>query len=103
MTDDTSTANNDKGGKGLRFWAPLIATCLAMFIVVVDSTMMNVAIPAIVKDLNTMINAMQDTLLVIGFFILVCLLFSTFLPKRQARKTDPAERVESAEAPSSPV
>lgn len=39
--------------KGIAFWAPLIAAALALFIVVVDSTMMNVAVPTIVKDLET--------------------------------------------------
>ncbi len=44
---------------GLAFWAPLIAISLALFIVVVDSTMMNVAVPTIVKDLNTNVSAVQ--------------------------------------------
>ena len=44
---------------GLRYWAPLIATCLAMFIVVVDSTMMNVAVPTIARDLTTTVSAVQ--------------------------------------------
>ena len=39
--------------KGLAFWSPMIAAALALFIVVVDSTMMNVAVPTIVKDLHT--------------------------------------------------
>lgn len=34
-------------------WVPLIAVSLTLFIVVLDSTMMNVAISAIVQDLNT--------------------------------------------------
>ncbi len=37
---------------GLAFWAPMVAAALALFIVVVDSTMMNVAVPTIVKDLH---------------------------------------------------
>jgi EmrB/QacA subfamily drug resistance transporter len=44
---------------GLAFWAPLIAAALALFIVVVDSTMMNVAVPTIVKDLNTNVSTIQ--------------------------------------------
>ncbi len=46
----------------LKLWAPLIAVSLAMFIVVVDSTMMNVAVPAIVKDLKTNVSAVQSTI-----------------------------------------
>ncbi|MCP4363414.1 MAG: MFS transporter, partial [Chloroflexi bacterium] len=44
---------------GVAFWAPLIAASLALFIVVVDSTMMNVAVPTIVKDLKTNVTAVQ--------------------------------------------
>ncbi len=47
---------------GLKLWAPLIAVSMAMFIVVVDSTMMNVAVPTIVKDLKTNVSAVQGTI-----------------------------------------
>ncbi|HFQ92930.1 MAG TPA: MFS transporter [Anaerolineae bacterium] len=47
---------------GLAFWAPLIAAGLALFIVVVDSTMMNVAVPTIVKDLKTNVSAVQGVI-----------------------------------------
>jgi EmrB/QacA subfamily drug resistance transporter len=49
-------------------WAPLIAVCLAMFIVAVDSTMMTVAISAIVKELNTNVSTIQAA---ISFYSLV--------------------------------
>ena len=44
---------------GIKMWAPLIAVCLAMFIVVLDSTMMNVAVGAIAKDLKTSVSSVQ--------------------------------------------
>lgn len=44
---------------GLARWLPLIAVCLTMFIVTIDSTMMNVAISAIVDDLDTTLDAVQ--------------------------------------------
>ncbi|NKQ37630.1 MAG: MFS transporter [Chloroflexi bacterium] len=47
---------------GLALWAPLIAASLALFIVVVDSTMMNVAVPTIVKDLKTNVTAVQGVI-----------------------------------------
>ncbi len=47
---------------GIAFWAPLIAAALALFIVVVDSTMMNVAVPTIVKDLKTNVTAVQGVI-----------------------------------------
>lgn len=53
---------------GLRYWAPLIAAAMALFIVVIDSTMMNVAVPTIVKDLNTTVTAVQS---VIALYALV--------------------------------
>jgi len=50
---------NTQEKTGLALWAPLIAAALALFIVVVDSTMMNVAVPTIVKDLNTNVTTVQ--------------------------------------------
>jgi MFS family permease len=38
---------------------PLVAVCMTMFIVTVDSTMMNVAIPTIVDELGTTIGSLQ--------------------------------------------
>ena len=41
-------------------WAPLIAISMVMFIVALDATMLNVAIPDIVKDLDTTTSAVQS-------------------------------------------
>lgn len=57
-----ASENTDRKQSGLQFWAPLVATCLAMFIVVVDSTMMNVAVPTIVRDLTTTVSAVQGAI-----------------------------------------
>jgi len=64
MTNSTASSQRT----GLAFWAPLIAASLALFIVVVDSTMMNVAVPTIVKDLKTNVSAVQG---VISFYSLI--------------------------------
>ncbi len=48
-----------EGPSTLAKWAPLIAVSLAMFIIVVDSTMMNVAVPTIAKDLKTTVGSVQ--------------------------------------------
>lgn len=45
--------------KGIRFWGPLIALSIATFIVVLDTTMMNVAVPQIAADLNTNVGGVQ--------------------------------------------
>ncbi len=54
--------------RGLSYWGPAIAVNLAMFIAVIDSTMMNVAIPAIVSDLDTTVTVVQGA---ITFYSLV--------------------------------
>jgi MFS family permease len=41
-------------------WAPLVAISMVMFIVALDATMLNVAIPDIVKDLGTTTSAVQS-------------------------------------------
>ncbi len=43
----------------LATWAPLAAVCLTMFIVVLDTSMMNVAIPQITRDLHTTVSGVQ--------------------------------------------
>jgi EmrB/QacA subfamily drug resistance transporter len=65
-TEGTDQATGSAGGagseekrSGLALWGPLIAVSLAMFIIVVDSTMMNVAVPTIAKDLNTTVSGVQ--------------------------------------------
>ena len=67
-SDQAESGEATKTRSGLAFWAPLIAASLALFIVVVDSTMMNVAVPTIVKDLKTNVSAVQG---VISFYSLV--------------------------------
>jgi MFS family permease len=52
----------------LQYWGPAIAVSLAMFIAVIDSTLMNVAIPAIVEDLDTTVPVVQGA---IAFYSLV--------------------------------
>ncbi|MEA5389432.1 hypothetical protein VB779_22070 [Haloarculaceae archaeon H-GB11] len=48
----------------LAYWGPAIAVSLSMFIAVIDSTLMNVAIPAIVSDLNTTVSVVQGAIAV---------------------------------------
>src|SRR6056297_276026 len=52
----------------LRYWGPAIAVSLAMFIGVIDSTLMNVAIPAIVADFETTVTVVQGA---ISFYAMV--------------------------------
>lgn len=43
-------------------WGALVVLCLTMFIVVLDSTMMNVAIPQITEDLDTSVSGVQSVI-----------------------------------------
>lgn len=54
-----SSADVSTNTSFLRTWAPLMAVCTGFFVVVLDSTMMNVAVPAIAKDLNTTVSGVQ--------------------------------------------
>jgi len=49
---------SEKGSKSW-YWGPLVIVVLTQFIIVIDSTMMNVSISALVKDLNTDITTIQ--------------------------------------------
>lgn len=74
MTSDTSTTlldgntAPDRTEGRLAYWGPAIAVSLAMFIGVIDSTLMNVAIPAIVVDLDTTVPVVQGA---IAFYAMV--------------------------------
>ncbi|MCJ7711639.1 MAG: hypothetical protein MUQ32_12505 [Chloroflexi bacterium] len=81
-------------------WAPLIAISMVMFIVALDATMLNVAIPDIVKDLGTSTSAVQSAValysltmaaLMVGARRVVVLIFfaSTFLRRRGPTTLDP--------------
>jgi MFS family permease len=43
-------------------WGALVVLCLTMFIVVLDASMMNVAVPQITKDLHTSVGAVQTVI-----------------------------------------
>ena len=45
--------------QGIRKWLPLAVLILALFIIVLDTTIINVSLKAIVGDLNTNLKAVQ--------------------------------------------
>jgi MFS family permease len=61
-------ARPDGSTSGLAYWGPAIAVSLAMFIGVIDTTLMNVAIPALVEDLGTTVPVVQGA---IAFYAMV--------------------------------
>jgi EmrB/QacA subfamily drug resistance transporter len=58
-TQEGDAPTRSNGNAKRRSWIPLIALSLAMFSVVLDSTMMNVAVGAIARDLNTQVTGVQ--------------------------------------------
>ncbi|SDN22422.1 Major Facilitator Superfamily protein [Halogranum gelatinilyticum] len=63
-SDTPAGSPTDERATGLEYWGPAIAVSLAMFIAVIDSTLMNVAIPAIVVDLDTSVSVVQGAIAV---------------------------------------
>ena len=57
---DTEGSDTEDQPKGMRFWGPLLALSIATFIVVLDTTMMTVAVPQIAEDLNTTVGGVQS-------------------------------------------
>lgn len=59
----------------MKRWGALITVSLAMFIIVIDTTIMNVSISALVEDLNTTVSGIQAAIsiyaLVMAAFILI--------------------------------
>ena len=59
----------------MKQWGALITVSLAMFIIVIDTTIMNVSISALVEDLNTTVSGIQAAIsiyaLVMAAFILI--------------------------------
>lgn len=47
-----------------QFWMPAVIASLGMFLGVLDTSMMNVAVPSIVQDLNTTVSSMQGAIAV---------------------------------------
>lgn len=45
--------------KGLRKWVPLVVLALALSIIIIDTTILNVSIKAIITDLNTTVQNLQ--------------------------------------------
>ncbi|SET86816.1 MFS transporter [Natrinema hispanicum] len=69
---NTDTAENRHSRVG--YWGPLIAVSLAMFVVSINSALMNVAVPAIVAEFDTTVTVIQGAIsfysLVLGALIL---------------------------------
>lgn len=76
--DGDHTSERQQGT--LSYWGPAIAVSLSMFIAVIDSTLMNVAIPAIVSDLDTTVPVVQGAIAVYSLVMAALMLPGGKLP-----------------------
>ena len=67
-TSDEKTPLSEEPQMGFQHWGPAIAACLAMFIVSINSGLMNVAVPAIVEEFGTTVLVVQGA---VSFYSLV--------------------------------
>src|SRR6056297_2491401 len=61
---DGSDEASPRGRDGFQFWGPAVVAAMSMFLGVLDSSMMNVAVPAIVQDLDTSVSSLQAAIAV---------------------------------------
>ena len=75
MTDVSTTVAPSEGARGTALWLPLAILASAQFVMVLDSSVMNVSISQIVADLDTTIQGVQLAItaytLVMAAFMLV--------------------------------
>jgi EmrB/QacA subfamily drug resistance transporter len=69
-----------------RKWATVIVACIAIFIIVLDSSSMNVAIPTVVVELNTDLSTMQALIAIYSLIIASFLLAGSKLQDVLGRK-----------------
>jgi len=85
MTAENGALGNDADAperpeNALAYWGPAIAVSLAMFIAVIDSTLMNVAVPAIVSDLDTTVPVVQGAIAIYSLVMAALMLPGSKLP-----------------------
>ena len=67
---------------GVRYWAPAIAVSLTTFIVVINASLMNVAIPAMVEEFDTTVTVIQGAVSLYSLVIAALVLPAGTLPTR---------------------
>ena len=78
LGDDTDAP--ERCESAVSYWGPAIAVSLAMFIAVIDSTLMNVAVPAIVSDLDTTVPVVQGAIALYSLVMAALILPAVKLP-----------------------
>ena len=87
MTSDESTTNGNTSPSedpqtGLQYWGPTIAVGMVMFVVVINSALMNVAVPAIVAEFDTTVTVVQGSISFYSLVIAALILPGGTLPSR---------------------
>lgn len=74
----------------MKKWMVLITLSMSMFIIVVDTTIMNVSISALIEDLDTSVGGIQAGMSFLVFIALPGLVMTIRLPKRKLVETQGA-------------
>lgn len=77
---------NAAAERGNSYWGVLIIACMAVFIMVIDTTIMNVSISALVADLNTDLPSIQFTIAVYALIMASFMLLGSKMQDILGRK-----------------
>jgi len=72
--------------KILTKWGVLVVVCLAVFIMIIDTTIMNVSISALVEDLNTDVGSIQIAITIYALIMASLMLIGGELQEIMGRK-----------------
>lgn len=75
-----------EGQAGLKKWGVLVVVCLAIFIMVIDTTIMNVSISALVVELDTTVPAIQSVIAIYALIMASFMLFGSRMQDVMGRK-----------------
>src|SRR6056297_1513803 len=85
-SDESPSSGSAHLSRGLRasvrYWGPAIAVSLTTFIVVVNASLMNVAIPAMVEEFDTTVTVIQGAVSLYSLVIAALVLPAGTLPTR---------------------
>jgi MFS family permease len=79
-----NTSLSDRLQNGVEYWAPAIAVSLTTFLVVVNASLMNVAIPTMVDEFDTSVTVIQGAVSLYLLVIAALILPAGTLPSRRS-------------------
>ncbi|WP_254524012.1 MFS transporter [Natrinema caseinilyticum] len=91
MSPDESTSNGSTRlstdvTEGVQYWGPAIAVSLTTFLVVINASLMNVAIPTMVNEFDTSVTVIQGAVALYSLVIAALVLPAGTLPSRYSRR-----------------